>query len=74
MEPENRMKQAKKIRIYADWQRETGNWVSSCSDLNGLETEAGSLQALEDELGRIIPELFRASGIEADVALIVNSI
>ena len=67
------MKQAVSIRIYAEWENERKQWVASSSDLCGLDTEAGTLRALEEKLDTILPELFRKNGIEGRAALIVGA-
>ena len=66
------MKQAERIKIYAEWKKEANIWVASSSDICGLETEAGTLQALEDRLKEMIPELFQLNGIKGEAVLIVN--
>ncbi len=68
------MQQPILIKIYAEWEQERKLWVSSCSDLCGLETEAGTLTALEEKLETLVPDLFRQNGIEGRAALIVNSL
>ena len=66
------MKQAVLFKIYAVWKKEATVWVASSSDICGLETEAGTLRALEEKLNKIIPDLLERNGIEGEAALIVN--
>ncbi len=68
------MKQTVLFKIYAVWKKEANVWVASSSDICGLETEAKTLQALEEKLNRIIPDLFQLNGIKGETALIVNCI
>ena len=67
------MRQAIRIKIYAEWKKEAKVWVASSSDICGLSTEARTLQALEYRLNKIIPEFFKLNGIKGEAALIVNS-
>ena len=67
------LKQAVLFKIYAEWKKEADVWVASSSDLRGFKTEAGTLQALEAKLDKIIPAIFELNGIESEAALIVNS-
>lgn len=66
------MPQAVLVKIYAEWKREKKLWVAFSSDLGGLETEAGTLQALEEKLDQQLPDLLRQQGIEGRAALIVS--
>lgn len=66
------MNQVKQVKIYAQWQKEAKVWVASSADILGLETEAGTLPALEDRLKQIIPGLFEINGVKGEAALIIS--
>ena len=50
------------IVVRADWDDEAKVWVASSEDVEGLITEADSLEALSDKLAVIIPELLELNG------------
>ena len=67
------MRQAVRLKIYAEWKKEARLWVASSSDIGGLAAEAGTLEALEARLEQILPELMQVNGVSGQAALIVNS-
>lgn len=62
----------RRIKIYAQWQKEARVWQVSSADISGLTAEAGTLQDLEDRLNKIIPGLFEINGIVGEAALIIS--
>lgn len=55
------------ILIRADWDDEAGVWVATSKDIDGLATEAETLQALKAKIEVIIPELVELNGFCADL-------
>lgn len=52
----------KPLYVHADWDAEAGVWVATSSDVPGLATEAGTVEALLAKLETMIPELLVANG------------
>lgn len=48
--------------IQAEWDPEAEVWVASSDDVPGLATEADTLEALEDKLRVMVPELLELNG------------
>ena len=67
------MRQAVRLKIYAEWQKEARLWVASSADIRGLAAEAGTLEALEHRLEKILPQLMQLNGLQGQAALIVSS-
>lgn len=53
------------IHVRAFWDGEAKVWVAESSDVPGLVTEAGGLDALQAKLRVLIPELLEANGLPA---------
>jgi hypothetical protein len=51
------------LTITADWDEEAGVWVASSEDVLGLATEADTLEALQDKLADLVPELIEENGV-----------
>jgi predicted RNase H-like HicB family nuclease len=64
---EDRMKQMS-ILVRATWDDEAGVWVAESSDINGLATEAETLEDLRSKILVMIPELIELNGIDSDLA------
>jgi predicted RNase H-like HicB family nuclease len=54
---------ARPVVIYADWDPEAGVWVASTPDINGLVTEADTIEALRAKLPGMIIDLLEETGI-----------
>lgn len=44
-------------RVIARWDEEAGVWVATSDDIQGLATEASSVDVLMEKLKRMVPEL-----------------
>jgi len=53
----------KPLFIRAEWDEEARVWVATSDDVQGLATEAESLEDLIEKLKIIIPELLEANGV-----------
>lgn len=49
--------------VHAVWDDDASVWVATSEDVPGLATEADDVNALVDELKRMIPELLDANGV-----------
>lgn len=54
-----------KIRVYAEWDDEAKVWLARSNDINGLATEAETVEALEAKLKLILPELIELNGLNS---------
>jgi predicted RNase H-like HicB family nuclease len=54
---------ARPIIIHADWDPEAAVWVATTSDLKGLVTEAGTMEALRAKLPAMIIDLLEEYGV-----------
>jgi predicted RNase H-like HicB family nuclease len=54
---------ARPIVIHADWDPEAAVWVATTSDLKGLVTEAGTVEALRAKLPGMILDLLEEYGV-----------
>ena len=66
----------KPIIVHADWDPEASVWVATSSDLQGLVTEARSIEALRAKLPGIVLDLLELHGIEelpASIEVIARS-
>ena len=54
------------ILVKATWDDEARVWVAESSDIQGLVTEADTLEALRDKLLVMIPELLEFHDIHSD--------
>lgn len=52
----------RKFTIRADWDDEAKVWVATSEEVLGLATEADTIPALIEKLGRILPELLVENG------------
>jgi len=53
------------IEIKAEWDPEANVWVASSDDLPGLVTEAETVEALQQKLAIMVPDLLEANGSTA---------
>ena len=51
------------IVVSATWDEEAGVWVATSNDLPGLVTEAETLDALDEKLMVMVPELIELNAI-----------
>ena len=49
--------------VRAEWDTEAGVWVATSDDVPGLVTEAASIEALNEKLQSLVPELLQANGV-----------
>lgn len=56
------------ILVKATWDDEANVWVAQSTDIEGLATEADTLEALRDKVLRIIPELIEFNGIDSNLS------
>lgn len=54
---------ARPIVIHADWDPEASVWVATTTDIQGLVTEAETIEGLRAKLPGIILDLLEESGI-----------
>ena len=54
-----------RIEIKAEWDPEANVWVATSDDLPGLVTEAETVEALQQKLAVMIPDLLEANGSTA---------
>jgi predicted RNase H-like HicB family nuclease len=54
---------ARPIVIHADWDPEAAVWVATTGDINGLVTEADTIEALRAKLPGMILDLLEEYGI-----------
>jgi predicted RNase H-like HicB family nuclease len=54
---------ARPIVIHADWDPEAAVWVATTNDLQGLVTEADTMEALRSKLPGMILDLLEEYGI-----------
>jgi len=54
-----------RIEIKAEWDPEANVWVATSDDLPGLVTEAETVEALQQKLAVVIPDLLEANGSTA---------
>jgi predicted RNase H-like HicB family nuclease len=54
-----------RIEIKAEWDPEASVWVATSDDLPGLVTEAETVEALQQKLSVMIPDLLEANGSTA---------
>jgi len=67
---------ARPIVIHADWDPEAAVWVATTTDLNGLVTEADTIEALRAKLPGMILDLLEEYGISdipASIEIIARS-
>jgi predicted RNase H-like HicB family nuclease len=51
-----------RIEVKAEWDPEANVWVATSDDLPGLVTEAETVEALQQKLAVMIPDLLEANG------------
>ena len=56
------------IIVRADWDDEAEVWVASSSDIDGLATEASTLEELRAKVLTMVVELKELNGEESDLA------
>jgi hypothetical protein len=54
---------AKPVVVHADWDPEAHVWVATTQDIQGLVTEADSIEALRAKLPGMILDLLEDSGV-----------
>lgn len=54
------------IIVKATWDDEARVWVAATNDIDGLATEAGTLDELRDKVLAMIPELLQLNGARRD--------
>lgn len=52
----------RRIEVRAEWDPEAKVWVATSDDLPGLVTEAETVEALQQRLAVMIPDLLEANG------------
>lgn len=55
------------IIVKASWDEEANVWVAQSSDIQGLATEAETLEGLREKVLAMIPELIELNGLESDL-------
>lgn len=55
------------IIVKATWDDEAGVWVAETDDIDGLATEAETLEALTKKVLAMIPELMELNGLKSDL-------
>jgi len=55
------------IIIRATWDDEAKVWIAETDDIEGLVTEAETLEALRDKVLAMIPELLMLNGARRDI-------
>lgn len=55
------------ILVRATWDDEAKVWVAETSDVQGLATEAPTLEELRNKVLAILPELFELNGFKSDL-------
>jgi len=55
------------IIVRADWDEEAEVWVATSSDIEGLATEAETLEALTAKVLVMVPELLELNGARSDL-------
>lgn len=55
------------IIVKATWDEEAKVWVAETDDIEGLATEADTLDELRDKVLRMIPELLELNGHRRDM-------
>jgi predicted RNase H-like HicB family nuclease len=56
------------IIVRATWDDEAEVWVAQSADVQGLATEAPTLEELREKILAIIPELIELNGVESNLA------
>jgi predicted RNase H-like HicB family nuclease len=51
-----------RIEVRAEWDPEAKVWVATSDDLPGLVTEAETVEALQQKLAVMVPDLLEANG------------
>ncbi len=54
-----------RIEVKAEWDPEANVWIATSDDLPGLVTEAETVEALQQKLSVMIPDLLEANGSTA---------
>ena len=55
------------IIVRADWDDAAGVWVATSADIDGLVTEAPTLEALRTKVLVMVPELMELNGEQSDL-------
>ena len=55
------------IIVRATWDDEAEVWVAQSADVQGLATEAPTLEELREKILAIIPELIELNGVESNL-------
>ena len=55
------------IIVRADWDDAAGVWVATSADIDGLVTEAPTLEALRTTVLVMVPELMELNGEQSDL-------
>ena len=53
------------ILVRADWDDEAGVWTASSADIQGLATEAATLEELREKVLVMVPELAELNGLDS---------
>jgi predicted RNase H-like HicB family nuclease len=56
------------IIVRADWDDEANVWVATSADIDGLATEAATLEALRTKVLTMVVELMELNGEQSDLA------
>ena len=56
------------IIVRATWDEEAGVWVAHSSDIQGLATEADTLESLKAKVLTMVPELIALNGLDTDLS------
>ncbi len=71
------MKQARVLRIHADWDEKASVWVVTSDDVPGLATEAATQDEVRQKLMVMIPELLElntpSAQHEVSIELLIQS-
>lgn len=59
----------KVVVVSAEWDPEASVWVAHSGDVQGLVTEAGTLEALRARLALIVPDLLQEYGEDDDISI-----
>jgi len=55
------------ILVRADWDGDAKVWVASSADIDGLATEAATLEELRDKVLGMVAELAELNGLSSDL-------
>lgn len=55
------------ILVRAEWDEAAGVWVASSADIEGLATEAATLEGLREKILTMVAELAEINGIDSNL-------